>query len=283
MGVGQIFTAWKDTPKADDFKTISKVKHRPWWNRVMGMYDEYDADATRSRGDIDSFTGQWEDAYRRFQPQEDKAVGRYFSGAMGKALELMRMRRKAAVEDAGARALDTVRRDNKLNLLGSGVGGSSYLTRMGLGAASDINIRNALDQSNAERGDLDYLERTKLGLLGQRLNARRNLLMPYQVRTSDLARRIGVLGNLGGQLDASTFTGITQKRDWMDKAGEFTDGLYSLYGSGGGGAPATSSMMPIGGGGDPSTYGNFYRGAGDKPYVSLPTGEPGGGVSWPAF
>ena len=285
---------------SDDVNTIREVRDPLLASRLEGLWTDYDRDSRQARRDIGAFSRDWRDTYAATLPQEQAAVGGYYDGSIERALAGLRARRSAAVTAAGDRALQEVARGGKLGILGGGQGtGSSYLQRLGLSNASDILIRNALDASNAERGDFDAIERARINLLGRRLDLQKNQLMPYNVRTADLARRLGNAGSLGQLGSAAYFTGLENDKNFFDRMGDSSAAIWnmagSVYGGGAGnvgGGPSTQVPQVSGGYQPPPqaynpnyaanpAYGSWTSGYGGMPYTSVAT-PGGGGMSIPS-
>lgn len=133
--------------------------------------------------------------------QEVGAINRYYNGDVESQLAQMRAQRAAAGQEAVNRALAyNTANLNRSRLAAGGSGGSSYMDRLGLNTAADINLQNSLANIAQQRADWNQVMQNQIGLAGQRTNLQNQLaaraLVPAQATQANYGWQLGALGNL---------------------------------------------------------------------------------------
>lgn len=208
-----------------DFRTLSNVKNRDINKKLKGLLGEWDTTSKENKDTLTNFSSKFlaDQPERETQArQESGVVDRYYNGGIETALSNLRNKRTEALKTATQRALDYATRTRKAAALGGGGGtGNSYLNRMALVTSGDILSQAALDEANQERQDLDFLERSRLGLIGQRGNivdaALQRVLVPKSLQDAEMARRVALLGNLSNLDQQNNFYGLQQKTTGLDR------------------------------------------------------------------
>lgn len=204
-----------------------------------------DFGTTRDRGNkaLSEWTAEFLSKDPRYRQQETGTINRYYDGSMDRILAGLRATRANALRTAGDRALAYATRDRSGAMLGGlGGGDSSYLRRVGLRQAGDIENNIALDMTGQERADLANLEAQRLGLIGARTNILSRAMEPAWVNQRYLGANIGLLGGIQGLDATNKFYGLKQERNpWaagFDAADTGIMNAASTYGSimGGGGS-----------------------------------------------
>ncbi len=206
--------------------------------------------------------------------QEQNVIDRYYNGDIERRLSELRTRRAQASKDAAARGFAyALRGQNADRIAGGGGGTSSYDRALAMKTGADLDLQARLDNLGQERGDMDYLNRSQLGLMGQRsamadaLAAR--ALVPGQARQADLGWNMNAIRGLLGNDAANNMYGVKyepsagekfsqwQQNDANDIA-QIAGMASSVYGGGGGGGAPQAPPPPAGGttwGQTPMNYG----------------------------
>lgn len=246
------------------FSTVSNVKSDKIADLLAGLY-EADKNATnQNEWSIGDLTKKWfatQGERQQQARQEMAALDRFYTGDLANELAGIRAKRRSAFTDATDRALAGITRNKNLGLLGGDSSGGSYANRIALGLGRDAEISAALDAVNQEKSDLNYLTGNQINLAGRRGQigdaAYLRGLMPGQLRSQEVSRRIGNLGMMDSIDKSNTFYGLKQDRSTLDQVGEVAAALYQAYqeyqqmGSPGmgGGMGGMGGMMGGGGGG----------------------------------
>lgn len=199
------------------FSTLTNVKNPDIKTQIDKLLGDFDTSRTRTQGLLDKFiekTGQVDQRVGAFNEQESAAVGNFFDGTTASELGGIREGRAAALDDAVRLALDEAQRTNSLSALQNGGGLSSYLNRQALGNANRVLVPAALDASEQERRDLEFLTTNQNALLGRRAglfdaDLQRGLL-PIQATSALDSADIDNLNRLIQGDQANTFFGLTK-------------------------------------------------------------------------
>lgn len=272
------------TLAGDEGKTsvTSLVKNRALQTEIDSGISDYGTIKKSGKSALSDYIAKYmagEGAATTRTGQEIGNIDRYFSGGVENDLMRMRQARASAVRAAAARAGQYAIANSSRSRIGREGGPSSYDRRMLIRNMTDIDTQAALDDAMAERGDYDYLERSRLGLMGQR-NRMADLqagygLVPENLRRSMYGQDLGYLGQLGQLDQMNKFYGVKYKPSTTEQVGSVVGDVANLalaYYSGGmmGGGPGsdTGSTAGSGGGG----------GGGNGGISWMPSG--GGGNSW---
>lgn len=207
------------TPAAGgaQFTTLANVKNPAIDARLAEILKTFD---TVSKSTPEEFVTRLRAAGPQFEgfTQQDIANLSDISGpGLETKLQGLRANRRAAVRSAADRALGDLTRILSLGRMGQSTGAaplgqSSYLTKLGLDKASEIETGAALDQAAQERADLDYLNQLRLGTLGKRgellqTDIGRSLL-PSQVNAQWFNQLMSSLLPIVSASNANTFYGL---------------------------------------------------------------------------
>lgn len=264
-GVGGIIRSLSGTPKVSVTRQVKNKTLGPLIDSAIGQY-------STNKTATDTALSDYISKYLANAPtatanttQESGAISQFYNGDMANQLAALRASRSAAVNSAADVAAAQATRGVNASQLGNEGSGSSYNTRLAIGATAPIRVQAAVDNANQERSDLGYVTQNQLALTGQR-NQLANTqaaygLVPEQVRQQVYGQDIGNLGKLTALDQANTFYGLQQAPNmWADFADSADQGIMnaasiasSFYG--GGGAPSGGGVS---GGG--SGFGGGYRG-----------------------
>ena len=206
---------------SDSFETIEKPKSTQVDARLDQLFKDYDAMKAQTQVGLDEFKALIKATTpnaEQFAREDIGSIENFTGGSAEGALAALRGRRKTAASTALDRSLGDLKRllSNERMASSAGAdgaaGGSSYLSRLALDKAGDLNARFLVDDVDQERRDREYLDRLKLSLIGSRQGildpfAQRPLFPSQQGNQSfnSLAQQLGLL--LNSQL-ANTFYGV---------------------------------------------------------------------------
>lgn len=183
----------------------TQVKNPATAAAVGGLRQDFQNSMPGAKGALTRFV---QDAYARSAgaskalDQENRALDKVFSDkGLVNELATSRAKRMAAVLMRGKAAMDMAKRQNNVaRMMG---GNSSYLDRAYSDALAKINVGSAIENSDLERGDIQYVQGQRMGALGARDNLLRNYLstsrIPYTAQRDflmDNAQMTGTLAEL---------------------------------------------------------------------------------------
>lgn len=236
------------------------VKNRALQGRLNDALVDFDSTKSASSKALDQYIKDFlagSSTATARSKQEQSVIDRYYNGDIENQLADFRRRRTDASQQALSRALAYAQRNRNLSLIGGAGGGSSYDRQLALKAGTDLNLQTLMDNLNAERGDWDWLNRSQLGLAGQRtamadaLAARS--LVPANAMKSNLGWDMSTLGDLIRMDQANKFYGVQYKPTTGEEIGQHVGDLanaamqaYSMYAGGGmgGGGGQQQSRLP---------------------------------------
>lgn len=271
---GEMFRAFGGD---DEFSVLKNTKSEAISNYLNQLLQsEYDV-GNRNRADIEQFSGEFigQQGNRKSQAkQETKSIDKFYDGTVERLLSDIRGRRKEAYRASTDRGVAGINKNRSLGFLGGDTPNNSYQNRQAMGLARDAEIQFGLDDTNQEKADLNYLLGNQIGLAGKRGaigdSVLSRLLYPGQLRSAELGRATGSLGNLNQIEKSNTFYGLQKDRDALDQVSDFFNALgdtvmsaASVYGGMGGG----------GGGGVKSGSKNLW--SNDSPYYGPSGGAQG--------
>lgn len=220
-----VLNPWATPSTTNPFSTVSNVKSESVDERLKKLFEGFDQAGTSGTAAIADYGSAVKAATPAVAGQTASDVGALdslFSGRSASELAGIRGRRKEALGQVVGRSMGDLRRllgTTQLTMGGGGrgLGTGSFLAKLGLDKAADINARAAVDDAEAERTDwMDLLNR-RLAATGQRqrltdATAARTLL-PYQAENERLGAQSNALSNLLQQALANNFFGLRATRD----------------------------------------------------------------------
>lgn len=242
------------------YEVQSLVKNRALQGRLNDTLGDYDTTRSASSKALDQYIKDYlagsATATARSK-QEQNVIDRYYNGDIENQLSDFRRRRSDASRQALERALGYAQRNRNLSQIGQAGGGSSYDRQLALKTGADLNLQALMDNLNAERGDWDWLNRTQLGLAGQRTAMADALaargMMPANARKANLGWDLSTLGDMIRLDQANKFYGVKYKPTTGEEIGQHVGDLanaamqaYSMYAGGGmgGGGGQQQSRLP---------------------------------------
>lgn len=240
------------------------TKNKELQGRLDTSLKDYDSTKASSSEALDQYIKNYlagtKDAEVR-SGQEIGVLDEYYNGGVENELARLRTSRADAARDAVTRALAYSTRGQNLARVGSDGGGSSYDRQLANKAATDIEVQNAMEQAALERGDWDYLQRSKLSMAGQRQAMSDALLarglVPSNMRKDELGWNLSTLGDLLKLDNANKIYGTEYKPSTSEQIGGVVDDVAQIgadiYTMGGWGAAqgtptfTGSSASPAGG------------------------------------
>lgn len=298
VGIGGIISGvWGGS----GYHPIQKTRDPALASALSNAYTDWYSGRNRSLGALNAFSRDWATAHHNAQanlPQEQAAIGGYYDGTVERALAGMRAQASAAERAAG----DQSKSEFWAGLKGQSLGGpvsSSYYARAAMPALARINTSAAINDAARTRSDFDAIERARMNLLGRRSDLENQVamgdLVPSQMRQQYLTGSLANLGALGGLGEQAYYRGLEKNRNAADAAGAASGAIWnmagSVYGGGAGNFGRQNQAPPpggYGGGYNPNYasnpgYGSWTQGYQGQPYMSVPTGTPGGGMSVPMY
>jgi hypothetical protein len=288
---GDIISAFEGDPT---FKLLDITKSPALQAALNELLKDYGSGKKSGQQAINDFITKFQSDSKTANANGQQEIGnidRYFNGDVANTLAAQRSSRATAVKAAGDRALALSQKSRNLSQLTSGGGSNSYLARLGLKNASDIGVNEALDQSNMERGDFNWLEGQKQALTGRRSAMQdaltNRILVPSRIQQGFNASNLGFLQGWQGVNNANKFYGLQQERTVADRVGQGLDGALQLvmdyYTGGMAKNPSSVNQTPMfnsqsnaaaaestGPGGYSADYSNFRN----------PAFSPNSGSSW---
>lgn len=203
------------TGSSSDPTTVSSVKNKQLAQRIneaFGNYDTVHNEGQSALGDyINNYFSDSPNATKR-TGQEIGTIDRFYNGGVGGDLATMRLTRQQAVNDAASRAAGEALAGIGRSRVGMEGGPSSYDKQLALRSIDDVRTKAALDNSQQERSDYDYLTGNQLNLAGRRQGMADQLsmrpLVPEMQRRQLFSQDLGFLGQLGQEDQANTFYGL---------------------------------------------------------------------------
>lgn len=251
FGLGSLI----DVFSPPETSVASFVKDPAMQQRIGELSSDYDTTRSTGKKALSQWTNDFLAKDPVFRSQETKSIDRYYNGDMDNILAGLRAQRASAMRTAGDRALAYATRDRNSSILGgSGGGGSSYLTRLGLRNAGDIEAQIAMDAANQNRADLDALEARRLGLIGARTGILDRSMEPAWMSQKVAGGNAQLLAQILGLNQANNITGLKSERNpWAAAADAIDTGIMnaaSTFGSiagavrGGGGGGVNPQTSP---------------------------------------
>lgn len=219
FGVPSTTSAAPAAPE-NPFTTISNVKSPGIDKRLTDLLDQFDKLREASSTAIGDYTNALKSATPRltsFVNADINTLGKVANGSVDAELADIRGRRKEALNKSVSRAQGDLTRILGLGRVGMGGGGralgsSSYLSRLALDKAADIEAKAAADAADQERQDYGYATGLKLGTVGQRSGYLDALagraLLPYNQQASQYGQQLQQLSALLQQALANNFYGL---------------------------------------------------------------------------
>jgi hypothetical protein len=220
-------TATGPTADTNPFETVSNIKVPDVDSRLTDLFRQFDTLNSTSQRGVDAYNTELArtmPAANAFATEDTNYLSRILGGGTAADLAGIRQRRRTAVAQSVDQAQRELRRT--LGLASAGVvggnaapGTGSYLARLGLGQAAEINAKAALDEANQERMDYGFLTDAQRAAVGQRtpiLNglAQRNLL-PNAANGDRINQLLTTLqALLQGRLGSNTY-GLTNSLNDM--------------------------------------------------------------------
>lgn len=210
-----------------------------------------------------------------YMSEEAKAMTRFYDGSIQSDLDAIMQRRTKAMNDITGRLRSEMYGADAAAALARGGGASSYRNRVMDQALTKLYQQEALDRTNQEMNNLQWLEANKQALLGRRANAERayidsgadvaRMRLPFEQSLDDTMRanvNASLMNNFFGvyrqyEPSATTYTGLPN---------------YARYGVPQYGIdPSLLAALAYGGGGSGDRY---YPSMYSQPAQSRVTGTP---------
>lgn len=238
------------------------IKNPELQKRLDTTLGDYDKTRTASSKALDQYIKDFlsgSPAAKARSEQEQAEVDRYYNGDVERALAGLRTRTRTASGEALDRSLGYMRRAQSANLVGGYGGPSSYDQRLAQRTGADLALNSELGNLAQERADMDFLNRSKLGLAGQRTAMADALaargFMPVTAAKGELGWNMDALRNLIGLDQANKFYGVKYDPSTGEEIGQHVGDLanaamqaYSIYSGGlggmGGGAATSTPWAP---------------------------------------
>lgn len=224
----------------DEGKNIVEmlVKNPDLQKRLDTNLADYDKTKTASSKALDQYIrdylGGSKTATAR-STQEQAELDRYYNGDIERQLASLRSRQAGTRDLALNRSLDYMRRNLSANQIGGGGAGSSYDRQLAMKTGADMSLQSLLEGLAQERADMDYLNRSKLALTGQRTAMADALaargLVPASAMKSELGWNMDALRNILGLDQANKFYGIKYEPSGSEMAGNIVGDVANLAAS----------------------------------------------------
>lgn len=275
-----------------DIKSKLVVTDPAVFNRTGGLLRDWSSRRRDWTALYDDFKQDWEAGqpdYERRAGEETGFIDKFYNGDFAGYLSNLRSREADARRAAGDRALQfaTGQTDRAALARGEPTGTSSATRAMGYRLAKDIENEVGLSDVARERGDLDYMNRSRASYLGVRNNitdaVAKRKLYPHQLNDGELMQAIQELGGIQGVRSGSSQTALWRERPFHERFAAGIDSVTDTFGNllsayqGGGYTPMADSTTSA------SSYMGAPSVANSQPYsvgMSYDAGPPTGGTTF---
>ncbi len=202
------------------FSVISNIKNPEIDARLKKLLELFDQSSTSGAGAIADYKTSLDKATPALEGQNASDIANLTALSDGTAageLAKIRAAHKKAVAGLTARSMGDLARvlgTTQLTLGGGGrsLGTGSFLTKLGLDKASQLNVDAELQDANAQHGDFMDLLTKRLAATGQRQGLTDALagrsLLPYQAETSRLGALTSAISGLSREDLLNRFIGL---------------------------------------------------------------------------
>lgn len=283
------------------YSPVDVVKSQPLQGNIDQLISQYQNQIGLDSSSLSDYIKNYmagNTAARQQAGQETTAIDRYYNGDVARQLADLRAQQAQLGNQSVAQALAYQRGNMNRSLVGGGGGaGNSYLSRLGLNTAADLNLQNNLALLGQNRADINQVNQGQLGLIGQRTAIANALaarpLAPAQAGQQFAGWESGDLNSLVNASNNNNLFGARYNPSQAEWGGAITNsgvgigtsvmGMLGGIGGMGGGMGMGMGGMGGGGGGGGSPQPNFgeatFASGGPTGYYS---GYGGGGYGPPA-
>lgn len=205
------------------FTTLSNVKNPAIDQRLTDILKTFDTVRAASPDEFVNRLRASMPQFNEFTQSDIGTLGDITGPGLETKLADLRSARRTAIRSASDRALSDLTRilsaGRSASSAGPAVGGSGFLTALGLDKASQIEQAAALDEAQQGRGDLEYLTGQRVGAIGKRgdlLQADVNRsLLPSQANSQWFQQLVQSLLPIVSASGANNFYGIRGPGDFV--------------------------------------------------------------------
>lgn len=209
---------------SNPFSTVSNVKSASVDSRLGGLFENFDALKAGNQTGLDNYSaavGAAAPTVKRTTGEDIGAIDGVFNGDLSGILANIRDHRAKALAGVADRARGDASRMLSVNQLAQGGGGralgtGSYIQKLALDKGADINAKAVMDDAEQQRNDVDYVNRLRLGLTGQRaklaMTPASQTLLVGDERARQLTQLQQALSQLSQQNLSNTFYGLGKRR-----------------------------------------------------------------------